>query len=68
LEAVLQEVFGSNKSILDFSSAIAISTKIRITVFTIKLALFIFTNYNKLRDRKGKKYKTYSVLLGNALV
>jgi hypothetical protein len=68
LEAVLQEVFSSNKSILDCLSATAIGTKIKITISLIKLELFIFTNYNKLRDRKDEKYKKYSILLSSALV
>lgn len=68
LEAVLQEAFGSNKSILDYSSAAAMGTKIGITVSTMKPAPFIFTNYNGLGDREDKKYKNYGVLLGNALV
>jgi hypothetical protein len=68
LERVLQEVFNKDKSILDYSSAISISIKIGITVFTIKPAPFIFTNYNELRDREDKKYEKYGVLLDNALV
>jgi hypothetical protein len=42
--------------------------KIGITVSTMKPALFIFTNYNGLGDREGKKYEKYGMLLGNALV
>ena len=68
LEAVLQEVFGSDKSILDCSSATAMGTKIGITVSTMKPAPFIFTNYNGLGDREDKKYEKYGILLGNALV
>ncbi len=68
LEVVLQEVFGSNKSILDCSSATSMGIKIGITVSTMKPAPFIFTNYNGLGDREGKKYEKYGVLLGNALV
>jgi len=43
-------------------------TKIGITVSTIKLAPFIFMNYNGLGDQEDKKYEKYSVLLGNALL
>jgi hypothetical protein len=50
LEGVLQEVFGSNKNILDCSSAIVIRTKIRVIASIIKLELFLFTNYNKLKN------------------
>jgi hypothetical protein len=68
LEAVLQEAFGRDKSILDCSSATAMGTKTGITVSTMKPAPFIFTNYNGLGDREDKKYEKYSVLLGNALL
>jgi hypothetical protein len=68
LERVLQEVFGRDKSILDYSSATSMGTKIGITVSTMKPAPFIFTNYNGLGDREDKKYEKYGVLLGNALV
>jgi hypothetical protein len=68
LEAVLQEIFGSDKNILDCSSATAIGNKIGITVSTMKPELFIFTNYNRLGNREDKKYEKYGVLLGNALV
>ena len=68
MEAVLQEVFSSDENILDCSSATAMGIKIGITVSTMKLELFIFTNYNSLGDWEDKKHKTYSVLLGNVLV
>jgi hypothetical protein len=68
LEAVLQEIFGSDRNILDCSSTTTIGNKIGITVSTIKPEPFIFTNYNRLGDREDKKYKKYSVLLGNVLV
>jgi hypothetical protein len=68
LEAVLQKVFSSDKSILDCSSATAMGTKIGITVSSIKLEPFIFTNYNGLRDRRDEKYKKYGILLSSALV
>ena len=68
LEAALQETFGSEKSILDYSSATATGTKIGITVFTMKPEPFIFTNYNGLGDQEDKKYEKYGVLLGNTLV
>jgi hypothetical protein len=68
MEAVLQETFGSEKSILDYSSATATGTKIGITVSTMKPEPFIFTNYNGLGDRGDKKYEKYGVLLGSALM
>jgi DNA phosphorothioation-dependent restriction protein DptG len=44
------------------------SIKIRIVAFIIKPELFLFINYNRLGDRKDKKFKKYGVLLGNILL
>jgi hypothetical protein len=68
LEAVLQEVFGSEKSILNCSSATAMGTRIRITPSLMKPEPFIFTNYNGLGDREDEKYEKYSIVLGSAPV
>ena len=68
LEALLQDVFRSNNKILNYLSATTIGIKISITISLIKLELFIFTNYNKLRDYKNSKLDIYSVLLGSVLV
>ena len=68
LEAVLQEVFGDNKKILDCLSATVMGILLGITVILIKPELFIFTNYNRLENRDDKKYKEYGILLGNVLV
>jgi hypothetical protein len=68
LEAALQEVFGSDKSILDCSSATAMGTKIGIVASTMKPEPFLFTNYNGLGDREDTKFEKYGVLLGDALV
>jgi len=65
LKAMLQEVFKSETRILDCSTATAISIMIAITVTSMKPAPFIFTNYNRLRDREDKRYKEYGTLLGN---
>ncbi|OBT56258.1 hypothetical protein VE04_05114 [Pseudogymnoascus sp. 24MN13] len=67
IERALRDVFGSNETILDCSSATAMGTKIGVVASTMKPEPFLFTNYNGLGDRKGKKYD-YSVLRGNALV
>jgi hypothetical protein len=68
LKAALLEVFGSNKSILECSSATSLGIKMGIVASIIKPELFLFTNYNGLGVREGQKYETYSVLLGNALI
>jgi hypothetical protein len=68
LERILQEVFGTGRGILDSSHAITAGTKIGITVSSIKPEPFLFTNYNGLGDRQDKKYRSYSVLVRNALV
>jgi hypothetical protein len=68
LEGALQEVFGSNKSILDCSSAIAIGTKIGVIASTMKLELFLFINYNRLGDREDTNFEKYGILQGDALV
>jgi hypothetical protein len=68
LEAALQEVLGIDESILDFSGATAMGTKMGIVASTMKPEPFLFTNYNGLGDRKDKKYEKYGVLLGDALV
>jgi hypothetical protein len=67
LDAALQEVF-SDKTILDCSSTTTIGIKIGIVASTIKLQLFLFTNYNGVGDREDKKFKKYGVLLSDALV
>ncbi|KFY17790.1 hypothetical protein V492_00388 [Pseudogymnoascus sp. VKM F-4246] len=67
IERALRDVFGSNETILDCSSATAMGTKIGVVASTMKPEPFLFTNYNGLGNRKGKKYN-YSVLRGNALV
>ncbi len=68
LEAILQNVFGSDKSILDCSGATAMGSKIGITVSSMKPQPFLFTNYNGLGDREGEKYDKYGILLGSAPV
>ena len=68
LEAILQEVFGSETRILDCSTATTIGIMIAITVTSMKPAPFIFTNYNGLGDRKDKRYKEYGTLFNNILV
>jgi len=64
----LQEVFGSDETILEYSSVTAIRTKIGIVASTMKPEPFLFINYNRLGDQEFKEYEKYSVLLGNALV
>ncbi|KAH8587298.1 hypothetical protein B0O99DRAFT_527023 [Bisporella sp. PMI_857] len=68
LDAALQEVYGSDKTILDCSSATAMGIKIGVVASTMKPEPFLFTNYNGLGDREDKKYEKYGVLLGDALV
>ena len=68
LEAMLQEVFGSETRILDCSSATATGIMIAITVTSMKLEPFIFTNYNGLGDREDKRYEEYGILLGSVPV
>ena len=68
LDAALQEVFGSDKHILDYSSATAMGTKIGVVASTMKPEPFLFTNYNGLGDREDKKFEKYGILLGDALV
>lgn len=68
LDTALQEVYGSDKTILDCSSATAMGIKIGIIASTMKPEPFLFTNYNGLGDREDKKYENYGVLLGDALL
>lgn len=68
LENILQDVFGSERGILDYSHATAAGTKIGITVSSMKPEPFLFTNYNGVGDRHDEKYRKYRVLLGNAPV
>jgi hypothetical protein len=65
LEAMLQEILGSDTRILDCSSGTAMGIMIAITVTSMKPEPFIFTNYNGLGDREDKRYKEYGILLGN---
>ncbi|KAF4630856.1 hypothetical protein G7Y89_g7277 [Cudoniella acicularis] len=60
-------VFGSDKSILEYSSITAIGARIGVVASTIKPELFLFTNYNRLGDRKYKNREKYGVLLGDTL-
>ena len=47
LEAALQEVFGNNRSLIDFSRATAAGTRVGLPVTTIQdTSTCIFTNYN----------------------
>jgi hypothetical protein len=68
LEGALQEVFGSDKSILDCSSATAMGTKIGVIASTMKPEPFLFTNYNGLGDREDTNFEKYGILQGDALV
>jgi hypothetical protein len=62
IEAVLQEIIGTDKKILDCSYATATGTKVGLPVATVsKHPLFrIFTNYNGIgaRSQKGGKFAT----------
>ena len=68
LEALLREVYGSDRRILDCSSASAMGINVGITVTSMKPEPFLFTNYNGVGDRGDKKRYDYGVLLGDALV
>ena len=68
LETALQEVFGSDESILECSNATIMGTKMGIVASTMKPEPFIFTNYNGIGDQEARKCEKYSVLRDDALV
>jgi hypothetical protein len=52
LEAALQEVFGNNRSLIDFSRATAAGTRVGFPVTTIQdTSTCVFTNYNGIGKR-----------------
>jgi hypothetical protein len=59
IEAVLKQVFGEDKSILDFSYATAMGTLIGLPVGTVngKPSRRIFTNYNGVGNREKNQGK-----------
>lgn len=67
IEAALKEVFGTNKSILDYSHATSIGTRVGLPVATIRdPSCCIFTNYNGVGTRdpgQGKSPTSHSDLL-----
>jgi hypothetical protein len=61
IESALKEVFGSERSILDYSYATSIGAKIGLPVTTIRDTLpCIFTNYNGVGNREQNCGKSKS--------
>jgi hypothetical protein len=57
LEAALKQVFGTERSILDYSYATSRGTRVGLPVATVhgKPSCRIFTNYNGVGDRTGNR-------------